>query len=227
MESPLGAHRATPAELQARLAAERRGQPFLVWRGADAEQRIDLLDDARDRLTIGRRDDNDIALPWDTEVSRLHAIVERVGGEWTIVDDGLSQNGTFLNGQRLAARRRLQEGDLIRVGRTAVAFVDPRAGISSATSVAGDALATLELTTMQKRVLVALCRPFADASAFAAPATNQQIAAELFLSIDGVKTHMRALFRKFELPDLPHNQKRLMLAERAMGSGIITQNQLR
>jgi hypothetical protein len=227
MESPLAAHRATPTELQARLDAERQGEPFLVWRNGDGEQRIDGLGPARERLTIGRREDNDIALPWDTEVSRLHALIERVAGEWTIVDDGLSQNGTFVNGQRLSTRRRLQDGDLVRAGRTAVAFVDPRAGTSSATSVAGDALATLELTTMQKRVLIALCRPFADPSPFAAPATNQQIAAELFLSIDGVKTHMRSLFRKFELGDLPHNQKRMLLAERAMGAGVITPKELR
>ena len=227
MESPLASHRATPAELKARIEAESHGEPFVVWRGGEGGQCIDTLGTARERLTIGRREDNDIALPWDTEVSRLHAMIEPVAGEWTIVDDGLSQNGTFVNGQRLSDRRRLQDGDVVRVGHTAVAYVDPRRGMSSATSVAGDALATLELTTMQKRVLVALCRPFADPSPFAAPATNQQIAGELFLSIDGVKTHMRTLFRKFELPDLPHNQKRMQLAERAIGAGIVTPKELR
>lgn len=226
MESPLAPHRATPEELKARLEAERAGAPFLVWRDAAGEQRIRRLDE-NDRVTVGRRAENDVGLDWDTEVSRLHAVIERVAGEWTVVDDGLSQNGTFVAGARLTGRRRLGDGDLLRMGRTVIAFVDPRRGASAATSVAGDALAMLELTTMQKRVLVALCRPFGAASSFAAPASNQQIADELYLSIDGVKTHLRALFRKFAVPDLAHNQKRLQLAQRAMEAGIVSERDLR
>jgi hypothetical protein len=226
VESPLAPHRATPEELKSRLEAERTGAPFLVWRDATGNQRIRTLGDD-DRVTLGRRPENDVALDWDTEVSRLHAVIERVAGEWTIVDDGLSQNGTFMAGARLAGRRRLADGDLVRIGRTIIAFVNPRRGASAATSIAGDALAMLELTTMQKRVLVALCRPFGAASSFAAPASNQQIAQELYLSVDGVKTHLRALFRKFAVPDLAHNQKRLQLAQRAMEAGIVTERDLR
>lgn len=226
MESPLAPHRATPEELKGRLEAERAGTPFLVWRDAAGRQRLKPLGED-ERVTLGRRPENDVALHWDTEVSRLHAVVERVAGEWTIVDDGLSQNGTFVAGARLTGRRRLGDGDLIRMGRTMIAFVDPRRGASAATSVAGDPLAMLELTTMQKRVLVALCRPFAAGGSFAAPATNQQIAEELYLSVDGVKTHLRALFRKFAVPDLAHNQKRLQLARRAMEAGIVTERDVR
>ena len=226
MESPLAPHRATPEELRDRLEAERRGDPFLVWRDDAGAQCLRSLDED-DRVTLGRRAENDVPLPHDSEVSRLHAVIERVGGEWTVVDDGLSQNGTFVAGARLTGRRRLDDGDLVRVGRTIVAFVQPGRGATAATSVAGDALALLELTTMQKRVLVALCRPFAEAPAFAAPATNQQIATELFLSVDGVKTHLRSLFRKFAVPDLAHNQKRLQLAQRAMEAGVVTDRDLR
>ena len=55
-------------------------------------------------------------------MSRLHAELEQRAGEWTISDDGLSQNGTWVNGLRLAGRRRLNDGDLVRVGRTMFAF---------------------------------------------------------------------------------------------------------
>jgi hypothetical protein len=226
VESPLAPHRATPGELRARLEAERGGAPFLVWRDDDGAQRIRSLVDT-DRVTIGRRAENNVALSWDTEVSRLHAVIERVAGEWTIVDDGLSQNGTFVAGARLGGRRRLGDGDLVRVGRSVIAFVDPRRGTSAATSIAGDPQAILDLTAMQKRVLIALCRPFADATAFATPASNQQIASELYLSVDGVKTHLRTLFRKFAVPDLPHNQKRLQLAQRALEAGIVSERDLR
>ena len=44
-----------------------------------------------------------------------------------------------------------------------------------------------------------------------APATNEAIAGEVFLSVDAVKWHLRLLFRKFEIEDLPQNQKRARL----------------
>ena len=76
-------------------------------------------------------------------------------------------------------------------------------------------------------MLVALCRPYADGEAFAGPATNQQIADELFVSVDTVKTHMRALFEKLALGDVPHNRKRAALVERALTLGIVSARDLR
>ena len=65
-------------------------------------------------------------------------------------------------------------------------------------------------------MLVALCRPLKD-SAYAAPATNKDIADEVHLSVDAVKAHLRVLFERFGLDDLPQNQKRARLA--ADGAG--------
>ena len=57
---------------------------------------------------IGRNPDQGIELAWDPQVSRVHAVLERVGGVWTVEDDGLSRNGTAVNGVRAQpARRRL------------------------------------------------------------------------------------------------------------------------
>jgi DNA-binding NarL/FixJ family response regulator len=61
-------------------------------------------------------------------------------------------------------------------------------------------------------VLVALCRPFKDAAGHGMPATNQQIADELVVSVDAVKSNLRALFSAFGIDDLPQNQKRATLA---------------
>ena len=44
---------------------------------------------------------------------------------------------------------------------------------------------------------------------------------ELFLSVDAVKGHLRALFEKLEVENLPHNQKRVRLVERALESGVL------
>src|SRR3954447_22918839 len=108
-ESPVAPHTSTPAELKARIEVERLGTPFLVFRDDTNAQVIHLLD--RGEVTIGRRRDNDVSLPWDDEVSRLHAQLEHIKGDWALVDDGLSRNGSFLNGERIKGRHRLRDGD--------------------------------------------------------------------------------------------------------------------
>jgi pSer/pThr/pTyr-binding forkhead associated (FHA) protein len=226
-ESPLATHRATPAELKARLEAERRGLPFLVHRDAEGAQRILELDESVQRVTIGRRAENDVALPWDSEVSRLHAVLERVAGEWILADDGLSANGTFVGPERVQGRRRLRDGEAIRCGRTVLAFRDPGATGYGATSRDDDLAHVGRLSDAQQRVLIALCRPYRDGPAFARPATNQQIADELYLSLDGVKTHLRVLFAKFGLEHLPQNAKRAELVERALRTGLVSERDLR
>src|SRR5687767_12508420 len=93
------------SEVVARLQAERRGTAFLLVLDGDGHQRILDLP-AESSLSIGRGPASDVALTWDTEVSRVHAVLERVGGEWTVLDEGLSRNGSFVNGERLHGRRR-------------------------------------------------------------------------------------------------------------------------
>ena len=226
MSSPLDAHAASPRDLRERIAAERRGTPFLLFRRNDDEQVIVDLDTAGDRVTIGRRPSNDVALDWDSEVSRVHAAVERIGDEWTVVDDGLSHNGTFVNGTRVTSRHRLHDGDMITIGGTAIAFRAPASESLSRPTVTaiGPSLGEL-LTPAQRRVLLALCRPFKD-SPYATPATNQQVADELFISVDTVKSTLRALFEIFGVDNLPQNQKRASLALQALRSGVVVRRDL-
>ena len=68
-------------------------------------------------------------------------------------------------------------------------------------------------------MLIALCRPVNE-SAFATPATNQEIAEEIFLSVDAVKAQLRVLFDRFGLEDLPQNQKRARLAASTLVGGL-------
>jgi pSer/pThr/pTyr-binding forkhead associated (FHA) protein len=221
MESPAAAHASTPAELAQRLEAERRGLPFLFWRGPEG-QRILTLEAERDRVTVGRGPEVDIALDADEQVSRLHAEIERIGGEWTIADDGLSRNGSFLNGERVGGRRRLANGDELRFGATMAVFRVPSPSPSSATIAAPESGETITVTDTQRRILIALSRPFREGSQYAIPATNQQIADEVYLSLDSVKGHLRALFEKFGIGDLPQNQKRVRLVELALRQGVIS-----
>jgi hypothetical protein len=215
-----GPHAFTPSELEERLDADRRGFPYLLYRDERGAQRLFALADRADRLTVGRDPASDIPLPWDAEVSRAHAQLERVGGEWAIVDDGLSRNGTFLNGERLHGRRRLAHGDVVRCGDTVLVFRAPLAA-SDRTVPAGQAPPPA-ISAAQRRVLVALCRPFRDGGAFATPASNQQIADELVVSTEAVKTHVRALFHRLGVEDLPQHHKRVRLAELAFQRGLVS-----
>ncbi len=67
-------------------------------------------------VTIGRQDDNTVVLV-DPQVSRHHARLSWQGGTY-VVHDLDSANGTFVNEQRLTVPRRLQDGDVLRLGNT-------------------------------------------------------------------------------------------------------------
>ena len=57
-------------------------------------------------------------------------------------------------------------------------------------------------------------------------ATDQQIAAEVSLGVDAVKAHLRVLRIRFDLDDLPQDQKRARLAKLALELGIVARREL-
>jgi hypothetical protein len=208
-------------ELKEIIAAERAGVPFLYWRSAQGELAILRLDPSRWRVTIGRAGHADIALTGDAQISRTHATLERVGEDWTLVDDGLSRNGSYVNAERVIARRRLFDRDRLCFGDTEVVYRTAAVQTAIPTASVGDDPAAFALSPMQRRVLIALCRPLREQES-AMPATNRQIADEVFLSVDAVKAHLRVLFERFELGDLPQNEKRARLAALVLVSGLLS-----
>jgi DNA-binding CsgD family transcriptional regulator len=188
------------------------------------EQHILMLTADRERVTIGRRDQSDVPLTWDGEVSRSHARLEAVGGEWTLIDDGMALNGSFVNGSRIHGRHRLEDKDHLYFGQTRVVYREPESEQGSqSTARALESRASIPLTEMQRKLLIALCRPIVQSSS-ATPATNPQIAAEVHLSVDAVKAHMRHLFDRFDLGDLPQNEKRHQLVAIVLGSGLLARH---
>jgi DNA-binding NarL/FixJ family response regulator len=127
----------------------------------------------------------------------------------------------FLNGRRLSHRVRLRDRDKIRVGETVLTFCAPPQTATQETAVGGGLPAVTRLTDRQHSVLVALCRPYWEAPAYATAASTQQIAKELFLSLNAVKTHLRVLFHKFGIYALPQNQKRARLVDLALRLGLV------
>jgi len=206
-------------EVVERLRAERHGAPFLLYRDGDRRQHIVELGPDLPSVHVGRGPACEIPLAWDGEVSRVHAVLERAGDQWTLADEGLSRNGSFVNGRRVRGRHRLIDGDEIRIGRTLLVFSSgPEPGLM-ATEPASEG-SRPQLTEAQLRVLVRLCRPL-HADPFAGPASNREIADALYVSVETVKSHLHVLFDRFEIGDVPQNRKRAELARRAIASGAV------
>ncbi|HJR80046.1 MAG TPA: FHA domain-containing protein [Anaerolineales bacterium] len=70
---------------------------------------------SQSEIVIGRDSSADLSIP-SPAVSRRHARLIREGTGYALEDLG-SSNGTFLNGERLTARRPLKSGDQIRLGQ--------------------------------------------------------------------------------------------------------------
>jgi hypothetical protein len=174
-------------------------------------------------VIVGRSTKADISLPWDPEVSRLHAELAFRAGEWTVCDDGWSQNGTWVNGLRLVGRRRLSDEDLVKIGRTELTFRAPVSGtISVPTLVPGELSATPAFSEQQQRVLASLCKPlFGDGDGIN-PATDEEIAAETGIPLGQVATELEHLGRALGLDDLPPVVRRAELALLAMRSGLVS-----
>ena len=69
---------------------------------------------------IGRADYNDLVLP-DESVSTAHAKLQRREGVWVLVDLG-STNGTYVDGERIAADTPIAPGTLVRFGDVQLVF---------------------------------------------------------------------------------------------------------
>lgn len=91
----------------------------------------------RGTVTIGRATGCEVLLT-DPYVSGRHAqLTQQAQG--LVITDLRSQNGTFVNGQRITAPHLLKDGDCIRVGQTEIVFSTAPSGAPAAASVAAPA----------------------------------------------------------------------------------------
>ncbi len=190
-----------------------------VWR-PDGRELVAL---EKSELTVGRAETSDIAITTDPELSRIHAVLEPVGGGW-FVRDLASSNGTFVNGERLWSARPLYHGDEVRLGRTRIVY---RGG-----APAPDGIVTRraepppDLTRRERDVLVALCRPVLSADLFTEPSSIRQIAEQLVVSDAAVKQHLSRLYDKFAVFE-SGERRRVRLANEAVRRGAVSLGDLR
>jgi DNA-binding SARP family transcriptional activator/pSer/pThr/pTyr-binding forkhead associated (FHA) protein len=193
---------------------------FFDFQDATGSPQVARLPSDRTSFVIGRSPEVELVLDWDERVSRVHARLEPEGEGWMIVDDGPSRNGTFVNGERVVDPRRLQDQDLVHVGRTALTFRSPRSpGVGSTIDVSHAGL-QVELTLVQWRVLRALCQPSGRAGRGEGPATADEIATELLLQVDVVQGHLRELARAFGITAPTEHEQRSLLARVAIDAGL-------
>jgi general secretion pathway protein A len=87
-----------------------------VYRAGNLIEQVQVQDFP---LVIGRSNANDLVII-DKEVSRRHAIIDRIGGIY-VIEDLNSKNGFLINNKR-RARALLRSGDVISFGQVEVAF---------------------------------------------------------------------------------------------------------
>jgi pSer/pThr/pTyr-binding forkhead associated (FHA) protein len=234
------------SDLKAFIKAERSGRPFLLFYGGDGKQQVVFLDPGSGALVVGRDPSAGFVLDWDSQVSRRHARLEPDADGWAVVEDAPSRNGTFVNGSRVTGRRRLTDGDAIRFATTEVAFhsptperresgesrvppgvpVEPTAPAPAPPVEPVPPAPSVALSSTQYRVLVSLCRPYKGRSGFASPATDEQIAEDLILSISEVRGHLKVLAAKLGLGEPPLGEARVRLVERAFDGGLVSERDL-
>ena len=176
---------------------------------------------AGDRSTIGKAAENDIAVDDDATASHLHAVIERFAAGWCVTDLG-SSNGTWVNGERIWASRRLRHGDEIRIGHTRLVFRDPLTAAGAATEVEQ---APPTLTARERDVLIALCRPLLARDIFTEPASTRSIADDLVITQAAVKQHLANLYDKFGIAPTDE-RRRAALANEALRRGAVSLTEL-
>jgi DNA-binding CsgD family transcriptional regulator len=183
----------------------------------------ELVPLAGDRVTVGKDPSNDVVIATDPTVSRLHAVLERVGTGWSLRDLG-SRNGTHVNGERIFGERVLHAGDEIRVGGTRIVYrMEGGAAAMTATQAAAP---PPQLTAREREVLLALCAPLLEGNLFTEPASVRDVAAQLVVTEAAVRQHLLRLYEKFGVPE-EAERRRVQLANEAITRGAVTVADLR
>jgi pSer/pThr/pTyr-binding forkhead associated (FHA) protein len=103
-----------------RLAASRKIGRLVVVKSPALDERSEVALDS-EALTIGRDGVNDVPLPGDRFASAEHARLDPRGdGVW--LEDVGSTNGTYVNGVKLQRPKRLEPGDIVKIGETDFRF---------------------------------------------------------------------------------------------------------
>jgi DNA-binding CsgD family transcriptional regulator len=158
----------------------------------------------------------------DPTVSRRHLLLTPVHDTWIAEDVSRGSRTQLERGaQRLVLRQRqaLSSGDRLHIGATVLTFKDVAQPAIDETRPGGLG-DRVELRDRERDVLNVLCRPVIENTG--PPASNTEIAAELYLSVEGVRSNLKSLYRKFGIASGTGDQRRAMLVQRAIDDVYIS-----
>lgn len=187
-----------------------------LWTGAGRE----LLTIPGERASVGSSEAADVVVT-DDSVSRVHALLEWLGGSWFVQDLG-SRNGTFVNGERVQVRRVVRGGDEVRLGRARLVLRGVGSTGGAVTVVTDEAPS---LTAREREVLIALCQPLLSGDPFTEPASVHHVATAHSVSDAAVKQHLGRLYDKFGVAE--GDRRRSRLANAALHTGAVSIADLR
>jgi DNA-binding CsgD family transcriptional regulator len=184
----------------------------LWWIDSQRTVREHRLDATTGPIRVGRHPACEVCID-DSSVSRHHLLLTPVGETWFVEDvaDGTTE---FERRERAAllSRRSLLDGDRLYVGRLTLVYKDEDELELGDTEHAE--LSRVALTRGERSVLDQLCKPVIERTG--PPASNKEIAAALFLSIDGVRSHLKSMYGKFGIAEGTAAQRRAALVRNAI-----------
>jgi two-component system, NtrC family, response regulator HydG len=122
------------AHLQDKRGLAMTRAKLMLLEGEAQPHHIELLPDQP--ISIGRSRDNNVVLPFDEHVSRLHAKIYFEDGQWYVKNFGL--NGTRIDDERIQEVAKLDFDAILRIGEVGFRFglIDGNSSTAKRTTVA-------------------------------------------------------------------------------------------
>ncbi len=144
-------------------------------------------------IDIGRTDECTVRIKSDPLVSRRHARLVFAAGWWS-VEDADSHNGTFVGHRRIPGETILGDGACFRVGDTVLSVHLPQSG-SAQPAPGGDLEPRLlDPNPMQRKILVALARPWLAGYDFPVAASDDEMAHAFDCDVTAVSAEVGGLY---------------------------------
>ena len=155
-EGPPVARTTHEVNLEDEVRAE--GRPYVRYRDGLLFRAISLTPSASP-VDIGRVDVCPVRIESDPLVSRRHARLVFGAGWWSI-EDAASHNGTFIGDTRIPGETILKDGACFRVGDTVLSVHLPESAPDQTTPEEPAEPRRLDPNPLQRKILVALARPW-------------------------------------------------------------------
>lgn len=160
------------------------GRPYVRYRDGVLFRALSLSP-SESPVDIGRIDACPVRIQSDPLVSRRHAQLIFHAGWWSI-EDADSHNGTFIGHRRIAGETILKDSACFKVGATVLSIHLPQSGADQTTPDEPAEPRLLDPNPIQRKILVALMRPWLAGHDFPAAPSDAEIAHNLETEVTSI-----------------------------------------